>query len=184
MKGNYPEIEAKMQKGIHFLLEEFNTIRAGRANAAVLDKISIDYYGTATPIQQVGTVSVPEPRMLTIQPWDTNLLKDIEKAIFKSELGITPVNDGKIIRLAFPPLTEERRKEFVKLIGKKSEDAKIAIRNVRRDAIEDIKKKEKKKEITEDDLKIMEKDIQELTDIYIKQVDEESKKKEKEILEI
>lgn len=184
MKGNYLEIEEKMQKGIGFLLEDFNTIRAGRANSAVLDKISVDYYGTATPIQQVGTISVPEPRMLVIQPWDTTLLKDIERALLKSELGISPVNDGKIIRLAFPPLTEERRKEFVKLIGKKSEEAKIVIRNIRREAIEDAKKSEKKKEITEDDLKVIEKDIQGITDKYIKNIDDEYKKKEIEILEI
>lgn len=184
MKSSYPEIEEKMQRGISFLLSEFNTIRAGRANAAILDKVTVEYYGTETPINQTATISVPDPRMLVVQPWDVNLLKDIEKAILKSDLGITPVNDGKVIRLSFPPLTEERRKEYVKLVGKKSEEAKVVIRNIRREALENEKKKEKQGEITEDDLKIAEKEIQDLTDKYIKIIDEETKKKEKEILEI
>ena len=184
MKNSYPEFENKMQKTVKYMLDEFNTIRAGHASAAVLDKITVEYYGTQTPVNQVGTVSVPEPRMLVIQPWDANLLKDIEKAILKSDLGITPTNDGKIIRLAFPALTEERRKEFAKLANKKAEEARVAVRGIRRDAMDFIKKQEKNGEITEDDLKIAEKDIQELTDKYIKNVDDELKKKEKEILEI
>lgn len=184
MKGSYPEYEGKMQKTVGFMLEEFATIRAGRASAAVLDKIMVDYYGSMTPVNQVGTVSIPEPRMLIIQPWDAALLKEIEKAIQKSELGITPANDGKVLRLAFPALTEERRKEFVKTANKKAEEARVAVRGIRRDAMETIKKQEKKGEMTEDDLKIAEKDIQELTDKYIKNIDEELKKKEKEILAI
>ncbi len=184
MKNSYPEFENKMKKSLEYMHEELATIRAGRANAAVLDKITVEYYGTPTPIQQVGTISIPEPHLLVIQPWDANLLKDIEKSILKSELGITPVNDGKVIRLAFPSLTEERRKEFVKLASKKAEEAKVAIRSIRRDAIEHLKKQEKNGEMTEDDLKIAEKDIQELTDKYIKNIDDEFKKKEKEILSI
>jgi len=184
MKGNYQEIETKMKKTISFLLEEFATIRAGKANPSVLDKISVEYYGAATPINQIGTVSVPEPRMLVIQPWDANMLKEIEKAILKSELGITPSNDGKTVRLAFPALTEERRKELVKTVGKKAEEARVSVRAIRRDAIDLYKKQQKKSEITEDDLKTIEKDIQELTDKYIKEVDTESKKKETEILSI
>ena len=184
MKNSYPEYETKMQKTVNHMLEEFNTIRAGHASAAVLDKITVEYYGAQTPVNQVGTISIPEPRLLVIQPWDANLLKEIEKAILKSDLGITPTNDGKIIRLAFPALTEERRKEFVKLANKRAEEARVAVRAIRRDAMEALKKQEKKSEITEDDLKIAEKDIQELTDNYIKKIDDELKKKEKEIMEI
>ena len=184
MKNSYPEIENKMKKSVEYMLEEFATIRAGHATPAVLDKITVEYYGSQTPVNQVGTVSIPEPRLLTIQPWDVSMLKEIEKAILKSELGITPTNDGKIIRLAFPALTEERRKEFVKLANKKAEEGRVAVRSIRRDAMDMIKKQEKKGEITEDDLKIAEKDIQELTDKYIKNIDDELKKKEKEILAI
>jgi len=182
--GKYAEFEAKMEKAIKFLLEEFGTIRAGKANAAVLDKISVEYYGSQTPINQVGNISVPEPRMLVIQPWDASMVKEIEKAILKSELGITPTNDGKSIRLVFPALTEERRRELVKMVGKKAEEAKVVIRGIRRDAIEAYKKMQKNSEITEDDLKTAEKEIQDLTDKFVKRVDEEGKKKEKEILEI
>lgn len=182
--GKYAEFEAKMEKAIKFLLEEFGTIRAGKANAAVLDKISVEYYGSQTPINQVGNISVPEPRMLVIQPWDASMVKEIEKAILKSELGITPTNDGKSIRLVFPALTEERRRELVKAVGKKAEEAKVVIRGIRRDAIEAYKKMQKNSEITEDDLKTAEKEIQDLTDKFVKRVDEEGKKKEKEILEI
>ncbi len=182
--GKYAEFEAKMEKAIKFLLEEFGTIRAGKANAAVLDKISVEYYGSQTPINQVGNISVPEPRMLVIQPWDASMVKEIEKAILKSELGITPTNDGKSIRLVFPALTEERRRELVKAVGKKAEEAKVVIRGIRRDAIESYKKMQKNSEITEDDLKTAEKEIQDLTDKFVKRVDEEGKKKEKEILEI
>jgi len=184
MKEKLQEFDSKMQKCVKYMIEEFGSIRAGLANASVLDKITIDYYGTQTPVNQVGTISVPEPHMLVIQPWDASSLKEIEKAILKSDLGITPVNDGKIIRLAFPPLTEERRKEFVKIVSKKSEEAKVAIRGVRRDAMEVFKKMQKNSEITEDDLKKAEKDVQDLTDKFIKNVDEEAKKKEKEILSI
>ncbi len=182
--GKYPEIEAKMEKRINGLVSEFKTIRAGRANASVLDKIAIDYYGTMTPIQQVGSISTPEPRSLVIQPWDATILKDIEKAINASELGITPQNDGKVIRLNFPPLTEERRRELVKQVKKYAEEAKVQIRNARRDGIEAYKKQKKDGEITEDDLKTIEKDIQNLTDKYIKEIDDITVDKEKEITEI
>ena len=182
--GKYPEIEEKMNKRVDGFAGELKTIRAGRANATVLDKIAIDYYGTMTPVAQVGSISSPEPRMLVIQPWDVSILKEIEKAILKSDIGIAPQNDGKVIRLTFPPLTEERRKELVKLVKKYSEEAKVQIRNARRDAMDDYKEKKKKSEITEDDLKGIEKDIQTLTDKFIKEIDEISDAKEKEILEV
>ncbi len=182
--ANYPEIEAKMEKRVDGYNGELKTIRAGRANASVLDKIAIDYYGTMTPIQQIGAISSPDPRQLLIQPWDATALKAIEKAINESELGITPQNDGKAIRLNFPPLTEERRKELVKLVKKYTEEAKVQIRNVRRDALDDYKKKKKDGEFTEDDLKNIEKDIQNLTDKYIKEIDNICADKEKEILEV
>lgn len=182
--GKYPEIEEKMNKRVDGFHGELKTIRAGRANASVLDKISIDYYGTPTPVQQVGSISSPEPRMLVIQPWDASVLGEIEKAILKSEIGIAPQNDGKVIRLNFPPLTEERRKELVKQVKKYSEEAKVQVRNVRRDALEDYKTKKKNSEITEDDLKGIEKDIQTLTDKYIKEIDDITADKEKEILEV
>ncbi len=182
--ANYPEIEAKMEKRVDGYNSELKTIRAGRANASVLDKIAIDYYGTMTPIQQIGAISSPDPRQLLIQPWDATALKAIEKAINESELGITPQNDGKAIRLNFPPLTEERRKELVKLVKKYTEEAKVQIRNVRRDALDDYKKKKKDGEVTEDDLKGIEKDIQNLTDKYIKEIDNICADKEKEILEV
>ena len=182
--GKYPEIENKMDKRIDGLVGEFKTIRAGRANASVLDKIAIDYYGTMTPIQQVGSISSPEPRMLVIQPWDATVLGEIEKAINKSDLGIRPQNDGKVIRLNFPPLTEERRRELVKTVKKYAEEAKVQIRNARRDGIEMYKKQNKEGEITEDDLKTIEKDIQDMTDKYIKEIDSITSEKEKEITEI
>lgn len=182
--GNYPEVEAKMEKRVDGYAEELKTVRAGRANASVLDKVAIDYYGTMTPINQVGSISVPEPRMLVIQPWDASVLKEIEKAINKSDIGITPQNDGKVIRLNFPPLTEERRKELVKTVKKYSEEAKIQIRNIRRDAMEDFKTQKKNGEITEDDLKGIEKDIQALTDKYIKEIESIDAAKEKEIIEV
>lgn len=182
--GKYPEIEAKMEKRIDGLVSEFKTIRAGRANASVLDKIAIDYYGTMTPVQQVGSISSPEPRMLVIQPWDASVLSEIEKAINKSDLGISPQNDGKVIRLNFPPLTEERRRELVKMVKKYAEEAKVQIRNVRRDALEMYKKQKKDGEITEDDLKTIEKDVQNMTDKYIKEIDDITSDKEKEITEI
>ena len=182
--GNYPEIEAKMEKRIDGLVSEFKTIRAGRANASVLDKIAIDYYGTMTPVQQVGSISSPEPRMLVIQPWDASVLSEIEKAINKSDLGISPQNDGMVIRLTFSPLIEERRRELVKTVKKYAEEAKVQIRNVRRDALEMYKKQKKDGEVTEDDLKTIEKDIQNMTDKYIKEIDDITADKEKEITEI
>ena len=182
--GKYPEVEQKMEKRIDGLVSEFKTIRAGRANASVLDKVAIDYYGTMTPIQQVGSISSPEPRMLVIQPWDASVLGEIEKAINKSELGIAPQNDGKVIRLNFPPLTEERRRELVKTVKKYAEEAKVQIRNARRDGIEAYKKQKRDGEITEDDLKTIEKDIQTMTDKYIKEIDDITAEKEKEITEI
>ncbi|MDD6307922.1 MAG: ribosome recycling factor [Clostridia bacterium] len=176
--------EARMEKAIAFLLEELGSIRAGRASAAVLDRVLVEYYGTPTPINQMASISSPDPRMLVIQPWDAGVLKEIEKAILKSDIGITPTNDGKSIRLTFPALTEERRKELVKSVAKKAEEAKVAIRNVRRDAMDAMKKMEKNGEITEDDMKTVEKDIQKLTDQYTKKADDEAKKKENEILAI
>lgn len=182
--AKYPEIEEKMNKRVDAYHSELKTIRAGRANASVLDKVVIDYYGSPTPVAQVGSISSPEPRMLVIQPWDMTILKEIEKAILKSEIGIAPQNDGKVIRLNFPPLTEERRKELVKQVKKYAEEAKVQVRNVRRDALEDYKAKKKNSEITEDDLKNAEKDIQNLTDKFIKEIDDITAAKEKEILEV
>ena len=182
--ANYPQVEEKMNKRVEGFNAELKTIRAGRANAQVLDKVSIDYYGTQTPIAQVGSISSPEPRMLVIQPWDVSVLKEIEKAILKSEVGVTPQNDGKVIRLSFPPLTEERRKELVKLVKKYSEEAKVQVRNARRDAMDDYKAQKKNGEVTEDELKTIEKDIQALTDKYIKEIDDITAAKEKEILEV
>lgn len=176
--------EIKMEKAISALNSDFAAIRAGRANPAILDKISVEYYGVPTPIQQVGTISVPEARTIIIQPWDASILGDIEKAILKSDIGINPNNDGKCIRLNFPPLTEERRKELVKGISKRGEDAKVAIRSVRRDALEGFKKQKKDGEITEDDLKDLETKIQKLTDRFVKDVETIVADKEKEILSV
>ena len=184
MASKYPEISTKMDKTISVYGADLQSIRAGRANPAILDKIMVDYYGTPTPIPQLGSVSVPEARTLLIQPWDVNAVKEVEKAILKSELGINPNNDGKSIRLSFPPLTEERRKELVKDIHKRAEEAKVAIRSIRRDAIEGFKAQKKAGEITEDDLKEIEKNIQNLTDEYVKEIDAMLAKKEKEILEV
>ncbi|MBQ1704266.1 MAG: ribosome recycling factor [Clostridia bacterium] len=174
----------KMEKSIEVMKQDFNTIRAGRANAAVLDRITVDYYGVPTPIQQIASISTPEPRMLAIQPWDASALKLIEKAIQSSDLGINPTNDGKLIRLVFPQLTEERRRDLTKEMKKMAEDTKVAIRNIRRDAIDTFKKEQKASEITEDDLKLLEKEMQELTDKYCKVVDGEAVAKEQELLEI
>ena len=182
--ANYPQVEEKMNKRVEGFNSELKTIRAGRANAQVLDKVAIDYYGTMTPVAQVGSISSPEPRMLVIQPWDISVLKEIEKAILKSEIGVTPQNDGKVIRLSFPPLTEERRKELVKTVKKYSEEAKVQVRNARRDAMDDYKAQKKNGEVTEDELKVIEKDIQTLTDKYIKEIDDITAAKEKEILEV
>ena len=182
--SDYKEIEGKMKKTCEALSSSLATIRAGRANSAVLDQIQVDYYGVPTPIQQVASVSSPDPRTLMIQPWDGSVLKGIEKAILASDLGINPQNDGRVIRLVFPPLTEERRKDLVKQTKKYGEEAKVAIRNIRRDAIEKFKKQQKASEITEDDYKIAEKDMQKLTDDYIKEIDKIIANKEKELTEI
>ena len=178
------EFEEKMNKAKEFLSGQFDAVRAGRANAAVLNGIVVDYYGSPTPINQVAAISVPDPRTLVITPWDGSVLKGIEKAIQASELGINPQNDGRMIRLVFPQLTEERRKELVKQVKKYGEDAKVAVRNIRRDAMEKFKKQQKASEITEDDYKNMEKDMQKETDNYIKKVEELCAKKEKELSEI
>ena len=178
------QFERKMEKTLEVLASDFGAVRAGRANAQVLDRITVEYYGTPTPIGQVGTISSPDPRTLVIQPWDGSLLKTIEKAIQVSDLGINPQNDGKAIRLTFPQLTEERRKELVKQIRKYAEGGKVAIRNIRRDAMETFKKKQKASELTEDDLKIAEKDLQKLTDDMCKELDALLEKKEKELMEV
>ena len=182
--SDYIEFESKMKKTAEVLKTQLASVRAGRANAAVLDQITVDYYGVPTPIQQVASVSVPDPRSLLIQPWDASLLKPLEKAILASDLGINPQNDGRMIRRVFPPLTEERRKDLIKQTKKYVEESKVAIRNFRRDAIDKFKKQQKASEITEDDYKIAEKDIQKLTDDYIKELDGICAKKEKELTEI
>ena len=171
--------EEKMEKSLNNLIDEYAGIRAGRANPHVLDKLRVDYYGTPTPIQSVANVSVPEARMIQIQPWEGSMVKEIEKAIMMSDLGITPTNDGKIIRLVFPDLTEDRRKELAKDIKKKGEDTKVAIRNIRRDANQVVKKD---KEMDEDTQKDCENEVQKLTDKYVKKIDELAKAKEKEVL--
>ena len=180
----YSHIEEKMQKSIDVLERELAEIRAGRANPKVLDRIQVRYYGAMSPINQVANIAVPEPRMITIQPWDSSLLKEIEKEIQKSDLGINPSNDGKIIRLVFPELTEERRKEIVKDIKKLSEDTKVAIRSIRRDGIEEFKAKQKNSEITEDDLKDAEDKIQKITDKFVAEVESIVSAKEKEIMSV
>jgi len=182
--ADYQEYSKKMDKTLDVLGSQFNSVRAGRANAQVLDNISVEYYGAPSPIGQVASISSPDPRSLVIQPWDSSLLKPIEKAIQISDLGINPQNDGRVIRLVFPQLTEERRKELTKQVKKYSEDAKVAIRNIRRDAMDAYKKKLKASEITEDDHKKSEKELQDLTDKYIKKIDEKCAAKEKELLEI
>ena len=173
-----------MTKSYDSMIRDFTSIRAGRANPHVLDRIKVDYYGTPTPLQQVGNISVPEPRMLMIQPWEKSLLKTIEKAILASDLGITPTNDGSVIRLVFPELTEERRKELVKDIKKKGEAAKVAVRNIRRDANETFKKQNKANEISEDDQKDLETKVQKMTDKYIADIDKAVEEKSKEILTV
>ncbi len=184
MKSEYKVYEEKMRKTIASVAADFAAVRAGRANAAVLDRIMVDYYGTPTPIHQIASIGSPDPRTLTIQPWDAQAVKLICKAIQESDLGINPQNDGKIIRLAFPQLTEERRKELVKQIAKYAEGGKVAIRNIRRDAVEAFKARKKNSEITEDDMKIAEKDIQKMTDDMSKEIDALTEKKEKELLEV
>ncbi len=174
----------KMEKSLASLDREYKAIRAGRANVSVLDRITVDYYGVPTPIQQMAAVSVPEARILQIQPWDASTLKDIEKAILTSDIGINPNNDGRLIRLVFPPLTEERRKEITKDVRKKAEEGKVAVRNLRRDALDKLKSLKKGNEITEDDEEIGEKKIQNLTDKYCKEIDDLASEKEKEVLAI
>ena len=181
---DYSEIKEKMNKSIDSLNEKFSEVRAGRANPAILNKVKIDYYGTPTPINQVAGVSVPEARLIVIQPWDMSVLKEIEKAILASDIGINPNNDGKVIRLAFPELNEERRKELVKDIKKMAEECKVAIRNSRRDGMDLAKKLQKDGDITEDDLKQAENEIQKLTDKSIEEIDKMLENKEKEIMSI
>ena len=180
----YSHIEEKMKKSLNVLNEQLASIRAGRANPKILDKVMVEYYGTPTPINQVANIMVPEARMITIQPWDASLLKEIEKEIQKADIGINPNNDGKMIRLVFPELTEERRKELAKEIKKIAEDAKVVIRNIRRDGIDEFKTKQKNNEITEDDLRGAEEQIQKLTDKYIASIDSASGDKEKEIMSV
>lgn len=184
MKEQYKPIDEKMQKSVNVMAGEFAAIRAGRANPAVLDKIAVDYYGTPTPINQMAAVSVSEARVLVIQPWDRSTLKAIEKAILASDIGINPNNDGNVIRLSFPPITEDRRKEICKDIRKIGEDTKVAIRSIRRDSLEKFKAEKKNGNMTEDDLKAAEKDIQDLTDKYCKNIDSAVAEKEKEIMSI
>lgn len=184
LKDEYKVYEEKMKKSIESVANDFAAVRAGRANAAVLNRINVDYYGTPTPIQQIAAVGSPDPRMLVITPWDSSALRAIEKAIQESDLGINPQNDGKCIRLAFPQLTEERRKELVKQIHKYAEGGKVAIRNIRRDAIENFKKQQKASEITEDELKMVEKDMQKLTDDSCKELDKLLENKEKELMSV
>ena len=183
MDARVKAYEDKMQKAFEFLLSDFQTIRAGRANPHVLDKIKVDYYGTPTPLQQVGNITVPEARMLQIAPWEKSLIKEIEKAIMASDVGITPSNDGAVIRLVFPELTEERRKELVKEVKKKGEESKVAIRNIRRDANDSFKKLAKT-EVSEDEIKDLEDAVQKLTDRFMKDVDKAIEEKSKEILTV
>ena len=176
--------EERMKKTISVLEEDFETVRVGRANPRVLDKLTVSYYGADTPLSQVGNITVPEARLLQIAPWEANMLKEIEKAIHGSDLGLTPSNDGKVIRLQFPELTEDRRKQLSKEVKKKGEDAKVAIRNIRRDAIDAFKKSEKSGDLTEDDLKNLEKQTQDLTDKYIVELDKKVEAKSKEIMTV
>ena len=182
--SDYKDFENKMKKTCDALTAQLATLRAGRANASVLDQIQVDYYGSPTPIQQVASIATPDPRTLLIQPWDGSVLKSIEKAILASELGINPQNDGRQIRLVFPPLTEERRKELAKQTKKYAEESKVAIRNIRRDAVEKFKAMKKKSEITEDDLKDLEEDMQKLTDKRCKEIDDLTAKKEAELMAV
>ena len=184
MSNKYPEIDERMNKTVKALNDQLHTLRAGRANAAVLDKLRVEYYGTMSKISEVAAISVPEPRMLVIQPWDASLIKEIEKAIQTSDIGINPANDGKVLRLLFPQPTEERRRELVKESKKYGEDAKIAVRNIRREFIEKYKKMEKNHEITEDDLKTIEADVQKMTDNYTKDIENVISEKEKEIMAV
>ena len=184
MNVDFKDYARRMEKALEHLDEEFGAVRAGRANAKVLDRISVEYYGSETPLNGVATISSPDARTLVIQPWDTSLLKEIQKAILASDLGINPQNDGRVIRLTFPQLTEERRKDLTKQVKKYAEEAKVAMRNIRRDGMDYIKKLKKNSEITEDDQKKAEKDLQDLLDKYIKKADEALAAKEKELMAI
>lgn len=184
MDSRIEQFEVKMEKSLDSLIEEFTAIRAGRANPRILDKLKVDYYGTPSGIQSVANVSVPEARVIMIQPWESSLIKEIEKAILVSDLGLTPSNDGKVIRLVFPELTEERRKELVKDVKKKAEAAKVAIRNIRRDANDAIKKLSKANEISEDEVKNLEDQVQKVTDKYVTEVDKAMEAKSKEVLTV
>ena len=184
MSSDYELYETKMNKTLAALSNEFATVRAGRANAAVLDQIRVDYYGTPTPVAQIAAIATPDPRTLVITPWDASLTKALEKAILASDIGINPSSDGKSIRLAFPQLTEDRRRDLTKLVAKYAEESKVAIRNIRRDAVEVFKAQKKKSEITEDDLKDVERDLQKLTDKFTKEIEVLQAKKDKELLEI
>ena len=184
MAVDFNDYARRMEKALDHLTEEFGAVRAGRANAKVLDRISVEYYGSETPLAGVATISSPDARTLVIQPWDNTLLKEIQKAIQASDLGINPQNDGKVVRLIFPQLTEERRKELTKQVKKYAEDAKVAMRNIRRDGMDYIKKLKKDSQITEDDQKKAEKDLQDLLDKYIKKADEALAAKEKELMSI
>ncbi len=184
MKLDNKEFEVKMQKSIDAYRNELDTVRAGRANPNILSRVDVDYYGSPTPVNQIGTISTPDARTIVIQPWDSTTLKAIEKAILASDIGITPANDGKVIRLIFPQLTEDRRKELKKQVSKLGEDAKVAIRNIRREAMDKAKDMKKDGDMTEDEQKASEKSVQDLTDKYIKNIDEITAAKEKEIMEI
>ena len=184
MSADINSYDERMKKTIEVVKSNFAAVRAGRANAGVLDRITVEYYGAPTPLNQVANVGSPDPRTLTIQPYDMSLLKAIEKAIQTSDLGINPQNDGRVIRLAFPQLTEERRKELTKQVRKYGEEGKVALRNIRRDAMDDIKKKTKKSELTEDDQKKLEKELQDLTDKRCKDIDDLTAKKEKELMAV
>ena len=184
MKVDFTEYARKMEKTLDVLAENVGAVRAGRANAKVLDRITVEYYGSETPLNGVATISSPDARTLVIQPWDTKLLREIEKAILMSDLGINPQNDGRVIRLNFPQLTEERRRDLTKQVKKYAEDAKVAMRNIRRDGMDYVKNLKKKSEITEDDQKVAEKDLQDLLDKFVKKVDEALAAKEKELMAI
>ena len=184
MNVDFKDYSRRMEKTLEVLADNFDAVRAGRANAKVLDRITVEYYGSETPLNGVATISSPDARTLVIQPWDTKLLKDIQKAIQVSDLGINPQNDGRVIRLVFPQLTEERRKELTKQVKKYAEDAKVAMRNVRRDGMDYVKKLKKNNEITEDDQKKAEKDLQDMLDKFIKKVDDVTAAKEKELMAI
>ncbi|WP_243370685.1 ribosome recycling factor [Geotalea sp. SG265] len=177
-------MSSHMDKTIDALRKEYQKVRTGRASTSLLDEIKVDFYGTPSPLNQVATLAIPEPRTITLQPWDAKMIAPIEKAIMNANLGLTPANDGKLIRLNLPPLTEERRKDIVKQLKKFAEDAKVAVRNIRRDAIDDLKKLEKEKKISEDDLKRAEKDVQDVTNAHVTRIDEVLLHKEKEVMEV